>query len=204
MWDIMTGQEVQPNAPIGFNATTIAEHAVHINYLGCQAHTAAIISGSCLQEVEIELESINDPSQMWTILAARMDLVGTAVGRMILLRKFQTSKPTTGELTPSYFSQLMEIRNQLVGSDEAISDVSFKTHIFTTLPSIFSITVEILQSHIGISVQEVIDTLKECELNKAMMTKPDTVLEALYSQHSEKGKGGQGHRKGNNGVPIVK
>jgi len=84
----------------------------------------------------------------------------------------------------------MEIKNQLVGSDEAISDASFKTHIFTTLPLIFSATVKILQSCVGISVQEVINALKKYEHNKAMMTKPDAVSEALYSQQSEKGKGG--------------
>jgi len=79
----------------------------------------------------------------------------------------------------------MEIKNQLAGSDEAISDASFKTHIFTTLPSIFSVTVEILQSCTGMSVQEVIHALKECEHNKAMMTKPDAVSDTLYSQQSE-------------------
>jgi len=42
-------------------------------------------------------------------------------------------KPTIGEPIQSYFSQLMEIKNQLASSDEAISDASFKTHIFTTL-----------------------------------------------------------------------
>jgi len=196
-WNIVTGEEVEPNIPVGFNAAAVAERAVLTNYLDRRAHAAAIISESCSQEVEIELEGISDPAQMWMILAARMDAVGTAVGRMMLLWKFQTLKPTPGEPIQSYFSQLMEIKNQLVGSDEAISDASFKTHIFTTLPSIFSVTVEILQSRVGITVQEVIDALKECERNKAMMIKPDAVSEALNSQQSEKGKRGQGRRKGN-------
>ena len=61
-----------------------------------------------------------------------MDAVSTTVGRMMLLRKFLDLKPTIGEPIQSYFSQLMEMKNQLAGSDEAISDASFKTHIFTT------------------------------------------------------------------------
>jgi len=89
-----------------------------------------------------------------------MDAVSTAVKRMMLLRKFRDLKPTTGEPIQTYFSQLMEIKNQLAGSDEAISDTSLKTHIYTTLPTMVSVTVEILQSRAGISVQEVIDALK--------------------------------------------
>jgi len=196
-WGIVTGQEEEPNILAGINAAAIAECTVHINYLDRQAQAAAIIRGSCSQEVEIELEGISDPAQMWTTLAARMDAVSTAVGRMMLLRKFRDLKPTTGEPIQTYFSQLMKIKNQLAGSDEAISDATFKTHIFTTLPMMFSVTIEILQSHTGISVQAVIDALKECERNKAMMTKPDAVSDALYSQQSGKGKEGQGRRKGN-------
>jgi hypothetical protein len=70
------------------------------------------------------------------------------------------------------------------------------THIFNTLPPIFAITVEILQCHARITIQEVLDAIRVCEQNKAMVTKPDALSEALYSQHSEKGKGGQEHQKG--------
>ena len=196
-WNIITGEEVEPNAPVGFNAATIAEQAVHTNYLERRAQAAAIISGSCSEEVQIELEGIHDPAEMWTVLADRMEAVSTTVGPMMLLRKFRDLKPTIGEPIHSYFSQLMEIKNQLASSDEAISDASFKTHIFTTLLSIFSVTIEILQSRAGFTIQEVMDSLKECKCNKAIMTKPDTVSEALYSQQSKNGKGGQGRRNGN-------
>ena len=133
---------------------------------------------------------------MWTILAARMDTASTVVGRMALLRKFHGLRPTAGEPINSYFAQLLEIKNQLVGSAEALSDASFMTHIFTTLPSVFAVTVEILQSRAVITIQEVLDAIRECEQNKAMVTKPDAVSEALYSQYSDKGKGGQEHQKG--------
>jgi len=32
-WDIVTGQEEEPNIPVGFNAAAIAERNAHINYL---------------------------------------------------------------------------------------------------------------------------------------------------------------------------
>jgi len=69
-WNIITGKEVEPNAPVGFNTAAIAERVVHTNYLERRAQVAAIISGSCSEEVQIELEGIHDLAEMWTVLAA--------------------------------------------------------------------------------------------------------------------------------------
>ncbi|CCX15140.1 Protein of unknown function [Pyronema omphalodes CBS 100304] len=41
-----------------------------------------------------------------------------------------------------YFSSLLEIRHQIVGSSEAISDVAFQTHIFSSLPPVFEVNAE--------------------------------------------------------------
>jgi uncharacterized membrane protein YgcG len=195
-WTIVVGEELVPNNPVGFAAAAVAERAVYIDYMNRRAQAAAIISGSCSNMVQVYLEEISNPAEMWTILAARMDTAGTVVGRMTLLRKFHSLRPTAGEPINSYFAQLLEIKNELVGSAEAISDASFMTHIFNTLPPMFAVTVEILQCRAGITIQEVLDAIRECEQNKAMVTKPDAVSEALYSQHSGKGKGGQERQKG--------
>jgi hypothetical protein len=195
-WTIVEGEELAPNNPVGFAAAAVAERAVYIDYMNRRAQAAAIISGSCSNTVQVHLEGIRDPAEMWTILAARMDTASTVVGRMSLLRKFNALRPTAGEPINNYFAQLLELKNQLVGSAQAITEASFITHIFATLPSIFAVTVEILQTRADITIQEVLDAIKECELNKAMVTKPDAVSEALYSQHSDKGKGGQERQKG--------
>lgn len=196
-WAIVVGEEQEPNNPVGFAAAAVAERAVYNDYIQRRAQAAAIIYGSCSLNVKVHLDEVSNPAEMWTILAARMDAANTAVGRMTLFRKFHALRPIAGQPINTYFAQLQEIKNQLVGSAEAISDVSFKTHIFTTLPSMFAVTVEILQSRVDITIQEVLDALKECEQNKAMITKLDAVSEALYSQQSDKGKGGyQGRRKG--------
>jgi len=189
-WSIVVGEEEEPNNPIGFTPAAVAERAVYNDYLQRQAQAAAIIYGSCSIMVKVHLDGINSPAEMWTILAARMDAASTAVGRMTLFRKFNTLRPTAGQPINTYFAQLLEIKNQLLGSAEAIHDVAFKTHIFTTLPSLFAVTVEILQSRVDLTIQELLDALKECEQNKAMITKPDAVSEALYSQQGGRGRGG--------------
>jgi hypothetical protein len=196
-WEIVVGGEQQPNNPVGFISVVVAERAVYKDYMQRRAQAAAIIYGSCSTNARVHLEGITNPAEMWTALAARMDGANNAVGRMTLCIKFNSLRPTAGLPINSYFAQLLEIRNQLAGSAEAISDSSFKTHVVTTLPSIFAVTVEILQSRGNITIEEVIDALKECEKNKAMVITPDAVSEALCTQ--EGGSGGRGGYRGGRG-----
>jgi hypothetical protein len=42
----------------------------------------------------------------------------------------------------------MEVRNQLMGTPEAISDAEFKIHVFTSLPTMFDVIVIILQARV--------------------------------------------------------
>jgi len=93
----------------------------------------------------------------------------------------------------------MEVKNQLAGTAEAISDAAFKNHGFTSLPTMFDIIVIILQAQADATLQEVQDALKEHEQNQTMLAKPDAVSEALYSQQggrndNQRGRGGRGGR----------
>jgi hypothetical protein len=53
-------------------------------------------------------------------------------------------RPVPGVPISDYFSSLLEIQNQIVGSSEAISDIAFQTHIFISLPPVFEVTGKIL------------------------------------------------------------
>ena len=88
----------------------------------------------------------------------------------------------------------MEVKNQLAGTAEAISDAAFKNHIFTTLPTMFDVIVIILQARADATLQEVQDALKEHKQNQVMLVKPDAVAEALYSQRGRGGRGGQSNK----------
>jgi hypothetical protein len=110
-WTIVVGEELVPNNPVGFAATAVAERDIYIDYMNRREQAPAIISRSCSNMVQVYLEEISNPAEMWTILAARMDTAGTVVGRITLLRKFHSLGPTTGEPINRYFAQLLEIKN---------------------------------------------------------------------------------------------
>jgi len=117
---------------------------------------------------------------------------------MSLFRKFSTLCPTPGQLLSAYFTELLDITTELTGSEEAVSDVVLKNHIYTTLPPAYVVTIEILQSRARVTVQEVMDALNECETNRSMTTKPNVISEALYTQQGGRGHGGyQGRYPGN-------
>jgi hypothetical protein len=198
-WNIVLGEEQPPNNPVGYNAAAVAERAVYDGYMTRRDQASAIISGSCCNEVQIQIEDIDDPAEMWTMIATKRDATSTIVGRMTLLRKFHALRPVAGESIATYFSRLKEIKNQLLGTDEAISNAEFKTHVFTTLPTMFDVIVIILQARADATLQEIEDALKEHEQNQAMIVKPDAVSDALYSHQggrndSQRGRGGRGGR----------
>jgi hypothetical protein len=98
-------------------------------------------------------------------------------------------KPVPGAPIGDYFSSLLEIWNQIVGSSEAISDVAFRTHIFSSLPPVFEVMGKILQNRADASIEEIIDALKEDERIRAMRTQPATITDVYYSSSSNCGSG---------------
>jgi hypothetical protein len=90
-------------------------------------------------------------------------------------------KPIPGIPIGDYFSSLLEIRNQIVGSSEAISDIAFWMHIFSSLPPVFEVIGKILQNRADATIEEIIDALKEDERIRAMQTQPATTTDIYYS-----------------------
>jgi hypothetical protein len=81
--------------------------------------------------------------EIWTTLQQRLDTASTTVDGQALYLTFSNLRPEPGAPIGDYFAQLLEIRNQIAGSDEAISDAAFKTHLFKTLPPAFEVTAKI-------------------------------------------------------------
>jgi hypothetical protein len=97
-WQIVLGEEQPPNNPVRFAAAAVAERAIYTDYTTRRDQASAIICGSCCNEVQIQIEEIDNPAEMWTTIARKMDATSTpVVGRMTLLRKFHTLRPVTGE-----------------------------------------------------------------------------------------------------------
>ena len=200
-WDIVMEREEEPEdpgRPNDFTRPLVLARKAFKDYRQRKLQAVAIIYGSCTNAVKVYIKGMEDPVQMWKELEARTNTANSSVGRMSLFRKFSTLRPTPGQPLNAYFAELLDITTELAGSEEAVSDVVLKNHIYTTLPSAYAVTIEILQSRAGVTVQEVMDALNECETNRSMTTKPDAVSEALYTQQGGRGRGGyQGRYQGN-------
>ena len=68
-----------------------------------------------------------------------------------------TPQPAPGKLIGEYLASFLGIRNQITGTPEAISDVACKTHIFTSLPEVFEVTLMIQQNRPDATVESIID-----------------------------------------------
>jgi len=84
-WKIVLGEEQPPNNPVGFAAAAIIKRAVYDGYITRRDQASAVISESCCNEVQIHIEEIDGPTEMWAVIARKMDATSTVVGQMTLL-----------------------------------------------------------------------------------------------------------------------
>ena len=145
-WKIVVEEEEEPENPDGFSNAAITQRRAYEDFTSRKAQAGAIIYGSCSASAKTYLHKIKDPVRMWKVLADRMDTASTTVGQLTLFRKFSQLRPVPGQPINTYFTQLLDISNQLAGTTEAILDMVLKNHIFTTLPPMFTINIKMLQS----------------------------------------------------------
>ena len=96
------------------------------------------------------------------------------------------------ELINAYFARLCEYRHQLAGTAEAISDEKFRTHIYTTVPKQFKMTIRILKRQPpASSVEEVMGVLREDADTDALTIEIGDVstAPAIYASCRGRGRG---------------
>jgi hypothetical protein len=190
-WTIVDGTQSIP--PLAAPRATPAEGAAGelqwTNYIQCREDAAAIIYNACSVGVRVYINDIDDPEDMWLTLGERCNTTSTTVGCQALYQQFMLMKPVPGAPIGDYFSSLLEISNQIVGSSKAISDVAFQTHIFSSLPPVFEVTGKILQNRADATIEEIIDALKEDERIHALRTQPAATTDVYYSSSSNHGSG---------------
>ena len=205
-WDITEGREqLPPLPPGGINSQTaaaIAARARRSDFEQRREDAAGVIYNACSAPIRIYIDNTDDPEDMWLTLSERLDTASTAVGRQALYQKFMTLRPAPGKPIGEYLASLLEIRNQIAGTPEAISDVACKTHIFTSLPEVFEVTLKIQQNRPDATVESIIDALKEDERIRMMKTTPDAATEAFYTSTGSRRevrtgpRGGRGRGRG--------
>jgi hypothetical protein len=190
-WNIADRTESIP--PLAAPGATPAERSAaelqRMNYIQRREDAAAVIYNVCSVGVRVYIDDIDDPEDMWLTLGEHCNTASTAVGRQALYQLFMSIRPVPGAPIGDYFSSLLEIRNQIVRSSGAISDVAFRTHIFSSLPPVFEVTGKILQNRADASIEEIINALKEDERIRAMRTQPAAATDVYYSSSSSRGSG---------------
>jgi hypothetical protein len=192
-WEITNGQETLPSLPTapaeGAPAAAVLAYEAklekatdkQVDYKRRKNDAAAAMYNACSVGVRIYIDDSFDPAAMWKTLDERVNTAGTSVGRAELYNAFTTIRPIPGHPIVDFFTQLLEIRNQDIGTDKAIPDMIFKSHVCHSLPEAFDITVRILQREKDLSVEGMIDALKRDETFRMLKSPPDAATDAFYT-----------------------
>jgi hypothetical protein len=160
VWKVINGTEARTHDPVreeyfdrdAFEYDVRRAHRKIEKFEALCATANAALYSACSVSVRVYIDAIESPSQIWTTLQQRLDSTSTSVGRQALYSAFSELHPKPGAPIGDYFSQLLEIRNQITGTNEAISDAAFKTHLFKTLPpvliSVVPYSLFLLPSHL--------------------------------------------------------
>jgi hypothetical protein len=195
-YEIVTGEEL---LPVGSGSVIRSQQrdwqkragkAQAQIYMGCSDYLLAYI------------KNIDDPAEMWEILQNRLNNTTIKIGRTQILRSFHASRPIKDEGIEKYFTRLLDYRNELIGTPEEITDETLNTHIFTTVPKEYEMSIKIFEHQTPApSPLQVMDAIKRDE-KKANLVKElgdATTGSALYTQRGGyKGRGrGRGRGRGN-------
>ena len=189
-YSIVTGDELLPEGNGAAARTLQKEWHRRANDAIAQIHLG------CTDDLLRWIDDIDDPVEMWQTLQGRLDNTTNQVGRTQIVRKFHALRPSKDEKITQYFTRLIDRRKKLIGSPEAISDETMKTHIFSTMPKEFETTIKILEQQIPVqTAQQVMDRLRE-DADRTELAKEigdESIGSALYNQHRE-GYGKRGER----------
>ena len=143
-YDIVTGDELLPEGNGSAARTLQKEWHRRANDAIAQIHLG------CTDDLRPWIDDIDDRVEMWQTLQNRVDNTTNQVSGTEIVREFHALRPSKDEKTTQYFTRLIDLRKKLIGSPEAISDETMKTHIFSTMPTEFETTIKILEQQIPV------------------------------------------------------
>jgi len=156
---IVLGDEIHPGAGRGAGGSEFDRKS---------GKAAAMINASCHSSVKTYINGMRDPHLMWEELKTKLDTSNTRAGRTAILRHFNQLRPNPGSSIAEYITLLLDCRQELEGSEQAIQDETFITHLVTTLPAECNSIVDII-THQPIerqTIDYVIATLVEWETSR--------------------------------------
>jgi len=116
--EIVRGNEPPP--PAGNNQVAIKKTEKYRARVG---KAFAIIVSSCSQQIKTHIKGMEDPTEIWAILKEKLDSASSRAGQLALVRTFHMLRPLDSDTSINqYIARLMDIRTQLAGTNEEMSD----------------------------------------------------------------------------------
>jgi len=183
---IVLKEEAEPSAD---------EYTKWKDYESRKGAAYALIFASCTPEIQEYISGLDEPADMWTKLREKLDTSASRAGRTMLARQFSQSKPDPSQPIQKYLAKLLQFRRRLAGTDQAISDEAFSSHVISTLPTSFNSFVDIiLHQPDGYTVGNLISKVIEAEATVHSRTSEQTSLNtsitsgtALYTNSLSRG-----------------
>jgi hypothetical protein len=190
-WDIVNGDEDSPEKPAVGAPKDVRDEFK--DYRNRYRDASVCIYNACSEPVRVYIKKIDNPEDMWDELMDKMNTANTATGRQQIYREFTSLRPVPGAPIGEYFAKLSDLRMQIAGTDEEISDTAFKTHLFDTLPKVFEMTAKFQQNRVGATIDEIMEALLEDERVRTMRNQTDAAADALASNATAVTKKGRKH-----------
>jgi len=162
-WEIVTGEEKEPTE----TPPTLANLELAIeSFKQRKNDVETLLRFSVNSTIQKQLRRMEDPAEMWVTLGNQFNRTYSQTQRSIHAGNLYTVKPHPGERISNYCERLLQYRDPVDGTDEAISDSVLLQHLFNNAGPIFTQTTHDLRKKKStISVQDAIDELCEFERN---------------------------------------
>jgi hypothetical protein len=168
----------------------------------------SLLAGSCSLAIRDHFQGTVDPAAIWNILNEKFNTANSQAGQMALARAFQRLRPHDDDTSINQFiSRLLNIRNQLAGTEEEISEKRLVSQILMSLPSAYEPTIQMITfaPREQQTLEFVVNTLLETEKGRnnrldvgssnagSSLTSGSAL--AAYSRENSRGRGSRGNSR---------
>jgi len=166
------------------------------DWKGKEAKAVSTIRLSCSPEVRHIVKGIRNPHDLWNTLGTSLETAGSYMGRQDILRQFPACRPKEDEPLKAYFTKLSNYHIQMDHTDDAVTDLDFRTQKFTLLPSQYAMIFMVLKHrrHLPTPEEAMHDLLEEETTASPTKAVGDASTgAALFTQHGGHRGRGRGH-----------
>jgi len=140
------------------------QHARLLDFNRRESLTVTFIYSWCSPEAKAFLRRIPRlPAAMWMALAAKFDTAASQAGRECLIREFNRIKCCDYSSVSAYITALMDFKDMLAWTDQAITDPTFISCLTSSLPDPYDTTVQLLHQQANLSVTDHITSIQQYE-----------------------------------------